>query len=178
MTCLIKLPELSFKFLQSFSYSVALCDRHTCNKQTCMSECRAPEKVYKDKLGWRLTLQMNSELNTHASLSHRVLKYDLCLCLFYGCERKRVWLRHYRCVYTDRGGKPNILTHKKTKSDRRGADQLVNQNLLGHSFYGPASVESVQPMVPVMHTGTQGGTHYKHATFRNKKRALTLIPVI
>lgn len=84
----------------------------------------------------------------------------------------------YRCVYTDRGGKPNILTHEKTKPDHRGADQLVNQNLLGHNFYGPASVESVQPMVPVMHTGTQGGTHCKHATFRNKKRALTWIPVI
>lgn len=96
VTYLIKLPELSFKFLQSFSYSVALCDRHTCNKQTCMSECRVSEKVYKDKPGWRWTLQMTSELNTHASLSHRVLKYDLCLCLLYGRKRKRLWLWH--CV--------------------------------------------------------------------------------
>lgn len=55
-----------------------------------MSECRASEKVYKEKLGWRLTVQMTSELNTHASLSHCVLKYDLCLCLLYGCERKCV----------------------------------------------------------------------------------------
>lgn len=85
----------------------------------------------------------------------------------------------YRCVYVERGGKPNSLTHKEKKPDRRGADQLVNQNLLGHSFQGSASVESVQPLVPVMHAGTQCRTHCKHATFRDKKElSINVIPFI
>lgn len=75
----------------------------------------------------------------------------------------------YRCVYVERGRKLNSLTHKEKKPDGGGADQLVNQNLFGHSFYGSASVESVDPLVPVMHTGTQCSTHCKHATFGVKK---------
>lgn len=119
---------------------------------------------------------MTSELQASAlpvSSPPRLLKCDLCLCVFYGCEIERACgcdtALTYRCVYAERGGKPNILTYKKKTTDRRGANQLVNQNLLGHSFHGSAHVESVQPVVPVVHTGTQCSTHSKHATFRDKK---------
>lgn len=78
-------------------------------------------------------------------------------------------------VCVERGGKPNSLTHKEKKPDRRGADQLVNQNLLGHSFNGSASVESVQPLVPVMHAGTQSNTHCKHATLGDKKNQALML---
>lgn len=79
----------------------------------------------------------------------------------------------HRCVYKEkgeRGGKKKIpLTYEKTKPDRRRSNQLVYQDLLGHDINGSARVESVQPLVPVVHTGSQGGTHSKHAAFRNKK---------
>lgn len=169
-TCLIKLPELFFKFLQSFSCSVALGERHACNKQTDVSGGEKGVKKLKKDAGELLRWPLNFK-HTHSSVSShpRLLKCDLCLCVFYGCASERVCdcdaALTYRCVYVERGGKPNSLTHKEKKPDGRGADQLVNQNLLAHSSHGSASVESVQPLVPEMHAGTQCSTHCKHATF-------------
>lgn len=91
-----------------------------------------------------------------------------CVCLMGADASVIVTLCQHRSAYKKRGEKTEIpLTYKKTKPDGRWSDQLVNQNLLGHGFHGLARVGSVQPLVPVVHTGTQSGAHSKHATFRD-----------
>lgn len=110
-----------------------------------------------------------TNLPSHLS---RVLKCDLCLSVLWVWKRACVIVPTHTCVHREgeTGGKTKLLlTYKKTQPDHRWTDQLVNQNLLGHGFHGSARVESVQPLVPVVHAGTQGNTHSKHGTFRNKK---------
>lgn len=149
MTCLIKLPELFFKLLHTFRYSVALCDRHPCNKQTWTSEDPATEKVGTDKRGSTETLQITSEVQTPTfRLTSACLKM-WPLCLFYGRESKRVWLRHCAntemCVQRERrerreeGNSPHLQKNQTRSSEKRSAG-LSGPSWSRHSWLGQGRV--------------------------------------
>lgn len=141
-----------------------------------MSDDLATQKVETDNRGCSGRLPIISELHTTtfrltSALSENVTFVRVC---FMGvkasvcdCDTGPT----HRSVYKERAGKTKIpLTYKKKKPHCRRSDQLIKENLLSHDSYGLARVESVQPLVPVVHTGTHGRPHDKHAPFKDKKQ--------